>query len=72
MDAGAGYAARLTSIWSSLLPDMPREEFDVAVKLSGDSWFDASEEFPDCPEDIPENVKENVIAVIEQEIASEG
>ena len=48
------------------------EDFDAAVKLSGDSWFDASEEFPDCPEDIPKNVKENVITVIEPENVSEG
>ncbi len=69
---GMSTETRLTSIWSNLLPDMPREEFNAAVVLSGDSWFDASEEFPDCPEDIPESVKEHVIAVIEPENLSEG
>lgn len=68
---GMSTKTRLTSISSTLLPNMPREEFDAAVVLSGDSWFDASEEFPDCPVDVPDTVKENVIGIIEPENASE-
>ncbi len=68
---GTSTQTRLDSLWT-LVPDMPRGEFDSVVVLSGDSWFDVSEEFPDCPEDIPENVKENVISVIEPENISEG
>lgn len=61
---GMSTQTRLDSL-RTLVPDMPREEFDKTVKLSGDSWFDASEEFPDCPEDAPANVTEKLADIIE-------
>ncbi len=55
---GMSTETRLDTIWKILVPDMAREDFDKKIKLFGDSWFDESEEFPDCPQDIPESERE--------------
>lgn len=62
---GMSTETRLSSLWSASPPDMSREQFDTMVYLYGDSWFDESEAFPDCPEDLPESIMENVIEIIE-------
>ena len=55
---GMSTETRLDTIWKILVPYMAREDFDEAVTLFGDSWFKESEEFPDCPQDIPESERE--------------
>lgn len=68
---GMSTEARLSSLWSALVPNMSREQFDTMVYLFGDSWFDESEAFPDCPENLPASIMEDVIEIIEPENENE-